>query len=260
METELSFSLQVYRGSSPAEVIVIRHSRVLIGTGAHCDIRLADIEGAREHAELAIEGDQAIARALSYQIPALLNGVPLVGAYKLEQGSELSIIGTRIVVNVVREVNRNGRSPARRIVTALGIALGLLFIPVAVYAAFNRSSEEAIGAPPPPTPLWEAPTTACKFDAPDQAAHYAVQMRALGDANRERYPFDIRDGIHAVSAFEMAAVCQRRAGRSREAAIDEELTTEIREVVESDYFAHRIRLERRLELSLREVVKEKTGL
>ena len=297
METELSFSLQVFRGTKPAEIIVIRHSRVLIGNGAHCDIRIDDVGAAREHAELEIEGDHVIARALSYQIPALLDGTPLVGASKLEQGAEISIIGTRIVVSMVREVNRNVRSPMRRMMTAIAIAFALLFIPVAVYAAFNQSSEEPIGPPPPPTPLWDAPITTCKFEAPDQAAHYAVQMRALGDANRERYPFDIQDGIHAVSAFEMAMVCQRRAGRNDEAAVDEDLTAEIRGVVESDYFAHRIRLEhaiesneahaaylevkilrkltanlrgpyidwlnmveRRLEFSLREVVKEVKGL
>lgn len=298
METELSFSLQVFRGTKAAEIIMIRHRRVLIGNGAHCDIRLDDVGAEREHAELEIEGDHVIARALSNLIPPLLNGAPLVGASKLDQGAEIAVIGTRIVVSIVREVNPNkARSPARRLVTAVGIAFALLFVPVAVYAAFNQPGEEAIGPPPPPAPLWVATVTACKVDAPDQAAHFAVQMRALGDANRERYPFDIQDGILAVSAFEMAAACQRRAGRTHEASIDEELTHEIRGVVESDYFAHRIRLEhaiesndaraayleakilrkltanlrgpyidwltmveRRLELSLREEVKEKTGL
>ena len=298
METDFSFSLQVFRGTKPAEVIVIRHSRVLIGNGAHCDIRLDDVGSAREHAELELEGDHVVARALSYLVPPLLNGAPLVGASKLEQGAEIKIIGTRIVVSMVRELNPSGaRSPARRALTAIGIAFALLFIPVATYAALNQGGEEPIGPPPPAAPLWEGTVTACKVDAPDQAAHYAVQMRALGDVNRERYPFDIQDGINAARSFEMAAVCQTRAGRKDEAALDEELASEIRGIVDSDYFAHRIRLEhaiesndaraaylevkilrkltatlhgpyvdwltmveRRLEFSLREVEKEKTGL
>ncbi|CAN5924147.1 hypothetical protein BH11MYX4_BH11MYX4_24000 [soil metagenome] len=298
METELIFSLQIFRGTKQAEVVVIRHHRVLIGSGAHCDIRLDDVGSAREHAELEVEGDQVIARALSYVVPPLMNGAPLVGASKLEQGAEIAILGTRIVVSVVREVNPNAaRSPARRILTSIGIACALLIVPVAVYAALNRGGDEPIGPPPPPTPLWTAPITACKFEAPDQAGHYAVQMRSLGDVNRERYPFDIQDGINAVSAYEMAAACHRKAGRNDEAGIDAELTSEIRDVVESDYFAHRIRLEhaiesndakaaylevkilrkltanlkgayidwlnmveRRLEFSLREVVQEKTGI
>jgi hypothetical protein len=297
VQAPLSFALEVFRGTKPAEAITIKHTRVLIGSGAHCDIRLDDAGAAREHAMLEIEGEHVIARALSYQIAPLLNGAALVGAYKVEPGWELTILDTRIVVNVVRELGANKARGARRVLTAIGLAISLLFVPVAVYAAFNQGSEEAIGPPPPATPLWDAPVTACKFDAPDQAGHYAKQMRALGDANRERYPFAIQDGVQAVASFEMAAVCQRRAGRPDEAAIDEELLNEIRGIVEADYFAHRIRLEhaiesndaraayvevkmlrqltanlrgpyidwlmmveRRLEFSLREAEKEKTGL
>ena len=249
METELSFSLQVFRGTKPAELLVIRHNRVLIGNGAHCDIRLDDAGAAREHAELEIEGDHVIARALNYQSPPLLNGAPLVGASKLEQSAELSIIDTRIVVTMVREVSKNQkRSPMRRALTAIGIASALLFIPVAVYAAFNQSGDEPIGPPPPPAALWEGGiTTACKFDAPDQASHFGTQQRALADVNRERYPFDIQDGISAVRSYEMAMVCHRRAGRTDDAQLDEELATESRAIVDSDYFAHRIRLEHAIE-------------
>lgn len=248
METELSFSLQVFRGSAAAEVIVIRHNRVLIGNGAHCDIRLDDVGSAREHAELEIEGDHVIARALSYVVPPYLNGAPLVGASKLDQGAEIAIVNTRIVVTMVREVNaKGGKSPARRTLTAVAMAFGMLFAPVAVYAALNQGGEEPIGPPPPAPVLWETRNTTCKFEAPDQAAHYAVQMRSLGDVNRERYPFDIQDGIHAVNSYEMAAACQRRANHGAEAALDDELASEIRGVVQSDYFAHRIRLEHAIE-------------
>lgn len=295
--TELSLSLKVFRGKKPAEEIVIRHARVLIGTGAHCDIRLDNVAAAREHAELQVEGDQVVARALSYQRPPLLGGAPMVGAQKLEPGAEITILDTRIVVDVIREANPHRASRPRRIATAFAVAVALLVFPVGVYAAFKPPADEPIGPPPPAAALWEAPVTTCKIDAPDQAVHLAAQMRGLGDVSRERYPFDIQDGIHAVHAYEMAAACRRRAGHSDQATIDDDLANEIREVVSSDYFAHRIRLEhaiesndaraaylevkilrqltanlhgpyidwltmveRRLEFSLREVEKEKPAL
>ena len=249
METELSFSLQVFRGQKNAEIIVIRHNRVLIGSAAHCDIRLDDQGAAHEHVVLELEGENVIARALNYQIPALLNGSPLVGSTKIEQSTELQIIDTRIVISMVREVSKNQkRSPLRRALTAFSIAGALLFIPIAIYAIMNQGDDDPIGPPPPAAPLWEGGiTTQCKFEAPDQATHYAAQMRALGDVNRERYPFDIKDGIGAVRSYEMATVCHRKAGHHDDAELDEELATEIRALVDADYFAHRIRLEHAIE-------------
>ena len=65
--------------------------------------------------------------------------------------------------------------------------------------------------------------------------------------SRERYPFDIKDGLVSVRSYEMATVCHRKAGRHDDAELDEELATEIRALVDSDYFAHRIRLEHAIE-------------
>lgn len=244
---DLSLSLKVQRGSQQAEVVQIRHNRVLVGKGAHCDIRLDDMAAAREQLELVIEGEQLTARSLSYERPTLLNGSPLVGTVRIEEGAELAILETRIVVGLVREANPQKASKTRRVITATLVAFILLLLPVVVYAAFRPAVEAPIGPPPPATPLWSEGKTTCKVEDKDQARHLAAQMRSLGDVSRERYPFDIQDGIHAVSAYEMAALCHRLAGEKTQAMIDDEFMAEIRDVVNSDYFAHRIRLEHAIE-------------
>jgi hypothetical protein len=85
------------------------------------------------------------------------------------------------------------------------------------------------------------------MEAPDQALHVAKDMRAAGEAKRERAPFAVHDGVAAVTAFETAAACFRQAGKKDDAARDDEAARGMRTLVEREYAARRLRLEHAIE-------------
>jgi hypothetical protein len=252
---ELVLDINIARPDGRAEHLVIRHARVLVGSGAHCDIRIDGPAASREHLELELQGDKLLGRALCHAPPPLVQGVPLV-AGALESGTQITVSGTRITVRLVREKGREVRSPLRRILASFAIALVACVLPVVVYAALRPVDDSVLGPPPQPVALWAGgPVTSCRFDAPDQALHLAKQMRTTGEAGRERYPFAIQDGVAAVTAFETAAACHRVGAQKRgqgdldlqEVGKDIDAANALRTIVERDYHAHRVRLQHAVE-------------
>src|SRR5262245_20559362 len=150
---ELLLDITVLRPDGQMEHLVIPHARVLVGTGAHCDIRIDGLGAAREHLELELQGERLLARARASSPPPLLRGTPLVAGV-VESGSQLAVCGTRITVRVVRENQPRARSPVRR-VASVGAALAALAFPAVVFAALRAPNDEGIGPPPKFTPLWE---------------------------------------------------------------------------------------------------------
>jgi hypothetical protein len=247
MQGELTFHLQVLRPGNVLERLVIPGGRILIGSGAHCDIRVDGTGCAREHVELELEGDHVVARARAHSPPPMLCGQPLV-ATKLDPDAQIAVCGTRITVNVVREAGaKAARTPARKFASTLAVSLSAVVLPLAVYVALMPNDDDAIGPAPKAAALWEQPVVSCKVEAPDQAAHLARDLRAAGEAKRERAPFAVHDGVAAVTAFEGAAACQRAAGNRDEAARDDEAARALRILVEREYVSRRLRLEHAIE-------------
>jgi hypothetical protein len=247
MQGDLTFHLQILRPGNVVERLVVPGGRILIGSGAHCDIRVDGTGCAREHVELELEGEHVVARARHHSPPPMLNGQPLV-ATKLDPDAQIAVCGTRITVNVVRDTSgTTAKSPARKFATTLAVALTAVVLPLAVYVALMPNDDDAIGPAPKAVALWEQPVVTCKVEAPDQALHLARDLRAAGEAKRERAPFAVHDGVSAVTAFESAAACHRVAGRRDEAALDDAAATSLRVLVEREYASRRLRLEHALE-------------
>jgi hypothetical protein len=247
MQSDLAFHLQILRPGNVNESLTIPGGRVLIGSGAHCDIRVDGTGAAREHVVLELEGDNVVARALSHAPPAMLNGQPLV-ATKLDPNAQLAVCGTRITFNVIRKVGGTDKQgPARKFATMLAISLATVVLPIAVYAALAPNGDDVIGPAPKAVALWDAPVAACKVEATDQALHLAKSMRQSGEAKRERAPFAVQDGALAVTAFETSAACFRAAGQKEEALRDEDAGRVMRQKIEREYAARRLRLELAIE-------------
>jgi hypothetical protein len=220
---------------------------VLIGSGAHCDIRVDGTGAAREHVVLELEGENLVARALSHAPPAMLNGQPLV-ATKLDPNAQIAVCGTRVVINVVREVGaKRTQAPGKKFATMLAVALGAVVLPLAVWVALMPNGDDAIGPAPKAVPLWDAPVTTCKVEAADQALHLAKSSRAAGEAQRERAPFAVQDGVLSVTAFETAAACYRASGQKDEAQRDDDAARAMRVIVDREYTSRRLRLEHAIE-------------
>ena len=82
------------------EQLSIESERVLIGSGAHCEIRLPQAEARVEHVLIELGPAGVFARALSFEPPPMINNVPFTQA-PLPPGAVLGVTGTQIYIEVV---------------------------------------------------------------------------------------------------------------------------------------------------------------
>src|SRR5437773_12176429 len=82
------------------ESAVVEGQRALIGSAAHCDVRLAMDQSAYEHVLIEVVGSTLRAEARAEQPPATVDGVELV-ASALSPDAVLGVGNTRLYVSFV---------------------------------------------------------------------------------------------------------------------------------------------------------------
>src|SRR5262245_10272253 len=82
------------------EELRIEGERVLIGSGAHCEIRLPQADARVEHVLVELAAAGIFARALDFEPPPTINNIPFTVA-PLTPGSILGIGGTQILVELI---------------------------------------------------------------------------------------------------------------------------------------------------------------
>jgi hypothetical protein len=239
--------LEVLRPDGTREELTIQASRVLVGAGAHCDVRISGTGAGHEHLVLDLVGREIHAQAKHFAPPPYCEQNPLLNA-NLGQTAEIAVVGTRIRVSAVPSVSREAKGKAKRMATSAFLALVVTALPGLVYAALRERGDEPIGAPPSEvTSLFDEQPAACPTAAPDQANASATTLRAIGELQREQHPFAVADGISAVRSFDTAAACFHRAGKEREARDVAAARDALRKRIEGDYRVHRVRVEHALE-------------
>jgi len=232
------------------EELVIDSDRVLVGSGAHCEIRLPPEEAAVEHVAIhaTAEGLQAQARAA--QPYPTLNGMPFAQT-ALPAGAVLGVGRVQIALSMIEVTDAAAMITRRKQRTSpITYVLALLALPLAGYLLLVEDEEEVAPKPPDEFPaLWDAPITSCTQQTADQASALAAEKLALASARRERRPFRVQDGVAAVPLYETAAACFRAAENSEQAREAAEAASHLRKEMDSDYRTHRVRLEHALSVS-----------
>jgi hypothetical protein len=223
--------------------------RVLIGSGAHCDVRLPADQAAFEH--VAIERHptagrlvRGLAVAPAPGPVATVNGAPLT-AVALGAGLLLRLGHTEIrVAPVMRAIAAGkgaGRAASLAKLAVLGALLGAIGVASRAGADPDAGPREAPGAPE----LFAAACAACPRADLAEARVVADEARARADGARERSPFDPREARSAVASYELAAACYRLV--QSDAATDaRESARRLREETALEFRARRVRLERLL--------------
>jgi hypothetical protein len=233
------------------EQLSIENERVLIGSGAHCEIRLPLAEARVEHVLIELGPAGVFARALSFEPPPMINNVPFTQA-PLPPGSVLGISGTQIYVEV-QEGNQNQaglQANEKKKSPVMLIAL-LLMIPAGGYLFLG--TDDATSARdeqrPQPPELWAPPSPACPH-ARDraEAISYARDRMAAADAKRERRPFHVQDGIQAVPIYEMAAACFKAGADAPSGNLADESAKYLRREMTDDFRMRRVRLDHALSI------------
>lgn len=217
-----------------------------IGSGPHCEIRLAPEDAAVEQLEVRARSEGVFAEARSLNPPVLLNGVPFVQGRLLPESS-MKLGRVELSVSLVERYGAPGaraserrRSRAIHLLGAIGIPLGILFIALEPQAQPARWNID-------PQPLWpkQEQVTCPQTDMPSARA-LAEKEKTQGETARERAPFSPQDGVQAVEHLSRAAACYAAAHVDAEASRTRQAAEALKRVLEQQFHVHQVRLERAL--------------
>jgi len=236
VETSTGLQFRLRYGDGRAEQLVVDADRALIGSAAHCEVRLP-VEAAAPEAVEVFSSDKVVhLAARAAQTPPLLDGIPVTSG-PWGPGQVLSVGGVSLTVEVIDlGQQRKARSPF------------WLFAPVpviAVVAGMVYAGTVGPGDPivPQAPALFDPPITACPQPAGEQLAPFAAEKLRLALSKRERGPFSPVDAVAAVPLFEVAAACFRTAGDAEEERESANAAVTLRKKLEDEYSVRRVRLE-----------------
>ena len=221
-------------------VIDVKADRVLLGSGAHCDIRLPLESAAWEHLVVTIENDCVVARVIPTEATAFFDGEAKREG-ELLPGVEVRIDSVVVQLRDYAEKDQKveKKSPLRSLVLFAGLM-------VAAAALFVLKNAAASGTPPPPAapdPMGRTETVCPEKQGALPLAH---QKLALARSMRERFRFYPHDGVVSVALYQTAAVCFADAHEPARSAQALAEALEVQREVRDDFHASRVRLERAL--------------
>lgn len=242
-----TMKVQIVRPYQKApELLEIEQARVLVGSGAHCDIRI-DGEGASlEHLVVEPRGTQLFVRSLSMNPPVLHKGV-LVTETMLPSGAELWVCGVTITFELARASASASRRIGQRLVVAVLVGIMLAMVPGLVFARLRGESDGSLAAMPPAAKLFDDSPVICKATGDEPSLVLARKTYAQALARRERHPFAVEEGVLAVPAFRNAAACFKQGKQVKDSDAAKDDAANLQAIIERDYFAHRVRLEHAIE-------------
>jgi hypothetical protein len=242
---------QVRHPNGQVEQLQVEGERVLIGSGAHCEIRLPIDQAAVESVLVQRSAAGVYAQALSFDPPPTINNTPFSQA-PLQAESVLGIGQIQIYVSLTdaaggAAVVRSKQQKSNPVVLLLGTlaAVGGMY-----YFFFADEGQSALLQPKDVPDLWDAPVAACpQTGSAEQAIALARDKESVADARRERRPFHVQDGVAAVPLYETAAACFRQGGDAASSAESANEAAALRKEMYDDFRTHRVRLEHCLQIS-----------
>ena len=243
MSRVLRFQIRLATGH--VEQLNVEAERVLIGSGAHCEIRLPVDQARVEHVLIELGPAGIFARALSFEPPPMINNIPFTQA-PLPPGVVLGVGGCQIYVELVENVAGAAVQQQKKTSPMTLITL-LIMLPAAAYMFLvdDDSGATAPKAPREVPELWDAPITTCSYTG-EQALAFARERVAVADAKRERRPFHVQDGVQAVPIYESAAACFRTGGDPGSGQLADDSAKFLRREITDDFRTRRVRLEHAL--------------
>lgn len=222
--------------------------RALIGSGAHCEIRLPPEAAKVEHVLVQASASGVYAQALSFDPPPLVGGVQFTqGALMPDTPLVLGGIDILVMAADVAPQTRIARAKQEK-TSPLTMAVGVLLIPLLAFVLLYDDEPSGVGEPPKKVPeLFSAAAKDCPQNGPAALA-VAQERFAIAETKRERSPFDVRDGIAAVPLYELSAVCFQAAGNKEAAEEAADAAKALRTTLQQDYNTHAVWLEHTLRI------------
>lgn len=240
---------QIQHSNGRVEQINVEAERALVGSGAHCEIRLPIDQASVEHVLIQAGGGNVFAQALTFQPAPTINNVPFTQA-PLPADAVLGIGQTQILVSVSDELGAGAvvKGKEKQKSNPVVLLIGAVLIVAIFYLANAQVAVDDIGGAPKEPALFGPVKETCDLVGP-QALARARERHILADAKRERRPFHVQDGVQAVPGYEEASACYRKGGDVRAANETIDIANGLRREMEDDYRTHRMRLEHAMSVS-----------
>ena len=240
-----TLQFQIRQPSGQLDQLSMEAERVLIGSGAHCEIRLPVDQARVEHVLIELGPAGIFARALNFDPPPTINNVPFQQG-PLPPGAVLGVGGCQIYVELTEGAVGTAVG-AKKKPSPIAILAIAIIVPLGLYTILEGDGAEAgpKASPKQAPELWQAPVTSCPHSG-GQALAFAREKMTVADAKRERRPFHVQDGVQAVPTYEAAAVCFRAGGDGPSGVLAEESAKFLRRDITDDFRTRRVRLDHAL--------------
>ena len=235
MKHDVGLEFHVQLPTGRVETLLVDAPSALIGTAAHCEVRLPAGEAAQEHVEVVAMGDGTV-HVSAREAPPQIDGVPIVSG-PWPAGRTLVVGRPAIMVKLVDLTpQRRQRSPFWALAPVPVLAA------VAIIVA-TRSAPAADAIVPPAPPLLAPVITTCPNATSATLPAFAAERARIGLAKRERSPFSPADGIEATAVLETAAACYRAANMTPEEKEIAAIAANLRAKLDEEYHVRRVRVE-----------------
>jgi hypothetical protein len=235
---------QIRHPNGQVEHLNVEGERVMIGSGAHCEIRLPIDQSALEAVLVQQTAAGIYAKALSFEPPPTLNNTPFSQA-PVQAESVLGIGQMQIYVTISEEAGGTAIVAKEKSKTSpLTVILAGMCALAAGYYVLSDGAQADNGQQPQQVPdLWDPATTVCPQSNPDQALARAHEVQQVAEARRERRPFHVQDGVAAVPLFELASACYTRGADQARSTEMANAAAALRHEMQQDFRTHRVRLD-----------------
>ena len=247
---ELRFDIQYPDGRT--ERSVVQSARVVIGSGAHCDVRLAPDQAAFEHVAVEMLPEGTRVTRLAKEV-ASLDG----NAFSI---ATIGPFGTLVVGQTMVRIERAtvaGAAVKDKLGAGVVLKGAVLAMLIGAVLVISKMPEEGVGRAPAELPeLFPAHEIRCARTDPAEAAALASDTHAIADGARERSPFEPREAVAAVKAYDLAAACYTLAGDPEAAGETSRAARELEAATRGELRARRVRLERMLAVKDYEIARQ----
>jgi hypothetical protein len=240
--------IEVRRGDQ-VSALEVQEEGALIGSGSHCDVRLAPDEAAVEQMYVEIVGDDVYARAKAINPPCRVNGAPfLEGKIAASAMIEIGVVAIRATVVGRKDGATAAKGESKSTTSPAVQALGLVAIGLGLYAVLNNNRNQGITlAAINPPGVRELTAESCPQKEPQAARALAEQLRTEAAIKRERAPFYPGDALDGAPLYERAAGCFALAGDTEASDQAHRAARELQQQVADQVRLAHVRIERSLE-------------
>ncbi len=245
MFTENALRIELHR-RGVIQVLDVQADRALLGSGAHCDLRLGPDEAAVEQLTIEARDEQVYVTVHALEPACRLNGAPfLEGRLSPDSLLELGGVTLRVTLAELKDAARPANKPSSQTHPAVQ-ALGLIGVAAGLYYVLDKpvEQESALMQAVSPPPLFAQAAQACPQRDAAAARSLAEQERADADSKAERAPFYPSDGLTAVHLYERAAACHEQAGDGEAAREARDAAELLKRRLGDELHVRHLRLER----------------